>query len=225
MKNGHAEYESEEPNEETRITVGESTGFTASTKIVQTLLQAGAHVNDTSSGLNPASAHLMPTQVKKPNVHILKMLMVAGEDSSQTSEEFIPEKYSLQNLVRKCIREHLSQIHPETNLYFTTSKLGLPRRLQTYLLFYNKQENDQILKDGENKLLSKASDGDVGNVLKAVKAGVDVNGQGDKDMTALMIASQAGHLELLEELIKAGADHSKPAWKYCLDICHNQQTK
>ena len=30
-------------------------------KIVQTVLQAGAHLNDTSSGLNPASAHIKPT--------------------------------------------------------------------------------------------------------------------------------------------------------------------
>ena len=117
VKHGHAEYESEEPNEEKRIAVGESTGFTASTKIVQTLLQVGAHLNDTSSGLNPASAHLKPTQLKKPNVHILKMLMVAGGDSSQASEEFIPEKYSLQNLVRNCIREHLSQfIQKQTSI-------------------------------------------------------------------------------------------------------------
>ena len=78
VSRGHKESERQKTNEDSQGSDEETSGFTAFAKIVQTLLQAGAHLNDTSSGLNPASAHLKPTQLKKPNVHISKMLSAAG---------------------------------------------------------------------------------------------------------------------------------------------------
>ena len=60
VSRGHKEMERQTQNEDSRGFQEETTGFTAFARIVQTLLQAGAHLNDTSSGLNPASAHLKP---------------------------------------------------------------------------------------------------------------------------------------------------------------------
>ena len=78
VSRSHKEMETQTQNEDSRGFQEETTGFTAFAKMVQTLLQVGAHLNDTSSGLNPASAHLKPTQLEKPNVHILQMLSAAG---------------------------------------------------------------------------------------------------------------------------------------------------
>ena len=54
--------------------------------------------------------------------------------------------------------------------------------------------------------MKKIREGDIGNAQHLINTGVDVNIQDENDMTPLMIASQAGHTELVEQLIKSGAD-------------------
>ena len=61
------------------------------------LLKTGAHLNKTSSGFNPCTAHLEPTHSVTPNVHILKMLSVAGADIRE-KDMGIEEDNSLKGL-------------------------------------------------------------------------------------------------------------------------------
>ena len=163
-------------------------------KMVYALLQAGA---------NPCMAHLSPKQFSKPNAHILKMMSAASADNEE--REIIYDG-SLQELVRGCIRKHLTKIHPEQNLYFTVQQLGLPPMLQSYLLFYTLQIAHTNLRTDEKELLLKTSAGDIESVRNLIQAGVDLNVQNNKGMTALIIACEAGCVELTEELIKAGAN-------------------
>ena len=167
------------------------------------LLKAGAHLNKTSSGLNTCTAHLEPTHSVTPNVHILKMLSIAGADLGDKDTH---ENNSLKGLTRACIRRYLKQTHPESNLYRIVPKLGLPFILQSYLLFDTLPTNHQDLNNDEQEFLLKVSEVDIKNASDLIKRGVDVNVQNDNGMTALMIASEAGHVELLVELLGVGAD-------------------
>ena len=51
---------------------------------VFTLLKAGAHLNDTSTGLNPKYAHVMSTKLATPSSYILKVLYAAGAEKIET---------------------------------------------------------------------------------------------------------------------------------------------
>ena len=46
----------------------------------------------------------------------------------------------------------------------------------------------------------KVSEGDIKNASDLIRRGVDVNVQNNNGMTALMIASEAGHVEIIEEM-------------------------
>ena len=175
------------------------------TNMVFLLLKAGAHLNETGSGLNPCTVHLQPPYSDSPNVHILKMLSAAGADiadEDMESEEII----NLKSLTRSYLRKHLKQTHSESNLYHIVSKLGLPFIIQSYLVLDTLPKYYQDLNNDESEFLLKVSERDIENALELVKRGVDVNVQNDNGMTALMIASEATNIKLLEELYWMGAD-------------------
>ena len=71
------------------------------TKIVYTLLQAGAKLDDTYADLKSTTAVLNPTGLMRPNTDILKMLMAAGADLKETS--LFEWDESLQGLARKTL--------------------------------------------------------------------------------------------------------------------------
>ena len=204
---GHAAYKREQSNKD----LEDSTNVvhfrnSPHTNMVFLLLKAGAHLNETSSGLDPCTVHLQPPYSDSPNIHILKILSVAGAEDKDTDTE---ENRTLKDETRFCIRRHLQQSHPESNLYHIVSKLGklsLPFILQSYLLFDTIPKGYQNLKNDEREMLLKVSEGDIENAAELIHAGVDVNVQNENGMTALMRASDAGHVDLIEELYRKGAD-------------------
>ena len=182
------------------ISSKENIDVSAYTMIVQALLKAGANLANTSSGLNPRA---VPDNVKQPNTCVLKILMAAGAEIEGT--EALMADYRLQGIARECIRKHLLQIQPAKNLFHTIPQLGLPYRLQSYLLAYTLPKNEQALSNGEKDFLSKTSAEDIEGVRHLIEDRVKVDIQDENGMTALMIASQTGNVHLVEELIKAGA--------------------
>ena len=174
------------------------------TRLVYILLHAGALVNDTSVVFSPRTAHVKLSQTMEPNFYILKMLMSAGADI-EGIKSFVPDR-SLQDLVRKCIRKYLKQVHPERNLFDTILQLSVPCCMQSYLLYYTLQNVKNNLKSREKEFLFEASQNNVDNVINLIQAGVDVNVQDENAMTALMIASQVGHGHLIKELKGAGVN-------------------
>ena len=57
-----------------------------------------------------------------------------------------------------------------------------------------------------DQLLRAAADGDLRGVNAALESGVDVNARGEFGDSALNIAAQRGHKEIVERLIAAGAN-------------------
>ena len=51
----------------------------------------------------------------------------------------------------------------------------------------------------------KTSERDLASILNFIQSGINVNVQDENGMTALMLASQAGHVELIQEFLKAGS--------------------
>ena len=174
------------------------------TKIVYRLLQAGAQLDETYLDLSPTAAHLMPKTLKKSDTHILQMLMAAGAELKET--RLLECDQSLQDFARTSIRKYLKQSHPESNLYISIPQLGLPHRMQAYLLFYTQKEVKRKLEKYEEKLWCSATDINTDGVLNLIQAGVDVDIQNERGMTPLMLASEAGHVDLVVKLIEAGAN-------------------
>ena len=102
----------------------------------------------------------------------------------------------------------MKQFQPERNLYTTICQLGLPQQLQAYLLFWTQQEIERNLTKDEKKLLCCTTDRDTDGVLSLIHKGVDVNVQDERGMTPLMLASQAGHVDLVAKFIEAGANNN-----------------
>ena len=203
----HAEYEkiskqSKNRNKQKHI-LNEDFLFEGSSLMVHIILRGGAHLHETKSGLNPCTVHLNSAEFKKPNPTVLKMLDAGG------FKENMKELFSvnlLQDYVRDFFRQHLIQAHPERNLYFIVPQLGLPKRLQSYLLFHAVQHSNLVPSSEEKKLLQKIQEGETENVKHLINAGVDVNVRDENDMTGLMIASQAGQKQLVEQLLESEAD-------------------
>ena len=140
----------------------------------------------------------------KPNTDISKILLAAGAEFQEGS--LFEWEDNLQGLARKSIRKYLKETYPERNLYTIIPQLGLPHKMQAYLLFYTQQEVETNLTKEEKELMYKASNKDTNGALCLIQAGVDVNVQDKRGMTPLMLASQAGHVDLVVKLIEAGAN-------------------
>ena len=132
------------------------------------------------------------------------MLSTGGADIGIRDEFSL--NINLQDLTRDAIRKHLKAINPEENFYYTISQLGLPDKLQAYLLLDVLPKGNKFLSNSEKEFLSKSSKGDADSVYKLIQAGVNVNVEDRDGMTALMMASENGHIDLSGELITAGAN-------------------
>ena len=173
------------------------------TQTVYLLLQTGAKVNQMLSDTTFLSKNLNPTELLKSDTQMMKILMAAGIELEH--ELFIFDE-SLQHLARKCIRNHLSMLHQETNLYVSIPQLGLPKKIMSYLLFYTLQKVERNLKSDEKEFLWNTYLGNIDFILSLIDAGVDVNTRDKNDKTAMMIAAESGKVELLEKLKQQGAD-------------------
>ena len=202
---GHAEFRRAQTKKDPDNSLGEiNTRFSAQTNMVFLLLKAGAHVQETTSGLNPYTVHLQPSHSGTPNFHILRMLSAAGASIEEKGTPAMEN--NLKSLSRDCIREHLKRIHPEKNLYVTVGQLGIPILMQSFCLYGTLTKKAHCLNYDEKEFLSKTSERDNDNVLNLINTGVDVNVQDENGMTGLMKASQTGNVELIEELIRVGAN-------------------
>ena len=197
---GHTQFDRDQQAEKHKM----SFPLYAYTKIVYILLEAGAHLHKTSLNFDPSTTHLQPVKIRRPNLHILRILIAAGANIDRR-EIFMPDN-RLQGLTRDCIRKTVNQVQPQKNFYVTIPQLGLPYHLNSYLLFGTLQKVSQTLGSVEKELLQKTAEGDVDSVLNVIQTGLDINIQDENGMTALMIASKAGYVELVEKLIKTGAD-------------------
>ena len=190
---GHVEYERKQTNEEPE----------GPSQIVYTLLLAGAHLHETKSVVNPGVVHKNSSKFKNQNPEILKMLS-AGGASVYTADNILLVK-SLQDHTRDFIRETLKLTHKQS-LYYTVPQLGLPYRLQSYLLHYTLQNSNPVMSNVEKNLLLKTTERAVEFVKSLLHENVNANVQDENGMTPLMIASQNGDLDLIEQLLTMGAD-------------------
>ena len=135
----HTDYERmqfKQDQNETKHIFNEEFSLEGSSLMVYILLREGAHLHKTKSGLNPCAVHMTSAEFKKANPTVLKVLDAGG---TKVKIKKLSSVGLLQDCSRDCIRQHLIQIHPERNLYFTIQQLGLPKRLQSLLLLYSVQ--------------------------------------------------------------------------------------
>ena len=85
-------------------------------EVIKLFLQGGVHIGG-----------VWPTAVPGYNVH--KILEVAGVYPLEDPDT------SLQGQCREVIRKQLLHVRPPVNIYLKTKRLGLPSRLQRYLLY------------------------------------------------------------------------------------------
>ena len=202
----HAEYQrlqSKEGQYQRKHISNVELSLEGSSLMVYILLTKGAHLHDTKSGLNPCTVHLTSAEFKNPNPMVLKLLDAGG---AKKNIKDLSSINFLQSYAKDCIREHLKKVYPERSLYFMVPQLGLPERLQSSLLFDAAQNHHLVPNSEENKFLHEIKEGNIENVQHLINARVDVNVQDENDMTPLMIASQACHVKLIEQLIKSGTD-------------------
>ena len=79
------------------------TEYDGSALIVYMLLVAGAHLHETSSGLNPCTAHMEKAKCWKPNPHILKLLSVGGANNQHG------RMFSSENLLEDCATDRIRE--------------------------------------------------------------------------------------------------------------------
>ena len=171
VSRGHGEYQ-RKPPVECQTFCGNSENISPYARIVCMLLQSGANLDEGNSDYNPCIAHL---RNKLSDKNILKMLVAAGANIQEIAMTISYQ--NLQDLVRQYIRKYLKDNFAGKNLYVTISKLGLPYQMQSYLLFYTLQNVKKYIKIDEKEFLQKTTEGDHGNIVNLIQAGVDVNVQ------------------------------------------------
>ena len=208
----HQEFKRQQSNVETNKEIGELKSWPEKAeefaRVVNMRLNKGVPSN-IIQGYNQQTIDLDPPKYKRPDFHILKMLLAAGAEM-EGMDMFSPG-LRLKRLVRYYIREHWKKFHPKPNLFVTIEKLDLlniPRTLKSYLLLNTITENKKIpnLSDDQRSLFSNSFKGDMEGIYTLIDNKVNVNVKNKNGMTPLMIAAQNGYVELAKILIQAGAD-------------------
>ena len=135
-------------------------------KLIKMLLKAGAYINQLNNqGQNARTYNL--AQCQPPDRDIETLLTVAGEPclamrfpNSKTFVERFDEngdicfvevvfksknKRKLKSLIKICksaIRDEVKRVNPSMNLFTAVPRLGLPRPLASYLLYYISLDQD-----------------------------------------------------------------------------------
>ena len=180
-------------------------------RTVHELLKAGARLRSTGMESNPCTAHLSAGELHCES--ITAMLYAAGgrmEDQERIEKMLqIKDNINLSHLSRKVVRKQLLIAHHSENLYFTISKLGVPSRLQSLLLFnqtYGQVSGEEELSADEETLLDSSRRGNVQSLELLLKSKMNVDVPDQSGNTALMLAAQGGHHECLQSLVNAGAN-------------------
>ena len=113
----------------------------------QLLLIQGAQINVTDiHGYNTLTFHMSHSNrvskdlcimlfVTTPGT-VMKQFPCEGDKYINVAEYLELPKFSLQHLCREAIRKHLLELDPHAHLFSRVPKLGLPKSLTEYLLYY-----------------------------------------------------------------------------------------
>ena len=120
------------------------------------MLKYGAHINVfNDQGQNALTSYLNDAHsiaITPLKNNVIMLLYAAGEYISKPIVK-IPEclkfEVTLQHLCRQAIRKHLIHDRPLSHLFGRIPRLGLPKALEAYLLFY--QTLDRIDDENEDK--------------------------------------------------------------------------
>ena len=119
------------------------------------LLIHGAKINMRGiDGYNAVTSHMLHSTCI--NKDICFLLFLAGETSPKTVKSrynnktikvvnYLPQiqiKFNLKHLCREVIRKHLIDLDPHTHLFGRIPRLGLPKSLTEYLLYYKSLDSD-----------------------------------------------------------------------------------
>ena len=128
--------------------------------ILRTLLSAGLKINlwdyKVSAGFRIGvedRKYKLDEGYMRSNV--LDLLFAAGEEDSKYENfpDYLPysSDINLRRLCRKTIRKHLLELDRHTHLFGRVPKLGLPKLLQSYLLYYQTLDSESTdSDDGSN---------------------------------------------------------------------------
>ena len=106
-------------------------------------------------------------------------LLAAGEKKGRQIIEQVPEniqrKFSLKNICRRKIREHLLDLDPHTNLCSRVPRLGLPSSLTAYVLHDISLDDVDECIDDEDDLINDVDDDVISNCSLDVAVGSDID--------------------------------------------------
>ena len=138
----HAEYarmQSKDQNIQKQIS-NEELFLEGSSLMVYTLLREGAHLHETTSGLNPCTVHLKSAEFKNPNPTVLKLLDAAG------SKENMREFSSVNHITRLCTGFHQRTLETDSaqkKFVFHSTKTG-STTAATVSVYYSTQYKNII---------------------------------------------------------------------------------